>query len=332
MATKRLVWADVLKGLLIVLVVLGHAIQETLGDVCFKNHLWNYIYSFHMPAFMTVSGYLSHKADGGGQINRWLNIHRRFRQLLVPFLLWSLVKWISYQHCDLSILPNIVLYPDGYFWFLWVLFFIVVFFNFGDWLSDKLKLRQDVILMGLCVLFSILMVMADIRILGFQFFAYYFIFYVLGYLLHKHGKLTAINNWLLLGLTGIWAIMAWFWKMHELPPFLSRVPVPQTIMQYGYRFITALVAVYVLLCAGPKMLNKERESIIPFVKLGQISLGIYVVHLLLMPVIVKGLDTVSNSVSVIITVSFVLALLSSWFVVWLLSKWSVTNKLLLGKI
>ena len=66
---NRLVWADSLKGLLMVLVVLGHAIQNTIGPQCQTNHLWNIIYSFHMPAFMAISGYLSYRTNrivGGG--------------------------------------------------------------------------------------------------------------------------------------------------------------------------------------------------------------------------------------------------------------------------
>lgn len=69
---KRLIWADSLRGILIVLVVLGHAIQAQLGDGCFTNHVWNYIYSFHMAAFMAVSGWLSYRVSihrlniGGG--------------------------------------------------------------------------------------------------------------------------------------------------------------------------------------------------------------------------------------------------------------------------
>ena len=62
---KRLVWADSLRGILIVLVVLGHAIQVTMGDKCYDNHLWNLIYSFHMPAFMAISGYLAYRPVGG---------------------------------------------------------------------------------------------------------------------------------------------------------------------------------------------------------------------------------------------------------------------------
>ena len=43
--TKRLIWADSLRGILIVLVVLGHAIQAQLGGGCFDNHVWNYNHS-----------------------------------------------------------------------------------------------------------------------------------------------------------------------------------------------------------------------------------------------------------------------------------------------
>lgn len=52
-----------------VLVVLGHAIQGVKPDGCFHDHLWNLIYSFHMPAFMAVSGYFAYrgvKPIGGG--------------------------------------------------------------------------------------------------------------------------------------------------------------------------------------------------------------------------------------------------------------------------
>ncbi len=58
MAKKRLIWVDALKGLLILLVILGHAIQKELGADCEQSRLWNIIYSFHMPAFMAVSGWL----------------------------------------------------------------------------------------------------------------------------------------------------------------------------------------------------------------------------------------------------------------------------------
>jgi len=56
----RILWADNLKGFLILLVVFGHVIQFSIPD--YKNlHIFNYIYSFHMPLFMAISGYVSYK-------------------------------------------------------------------------------------------------------------------------------------------------------------------------------------------------------------------------------------------------------------------------------
>lgn len=69
---NRLVWADALKGILIVLVVLGHSIQSVMikmGMPFTEDYLWNLIYSFHMPAFIAVSGFLAYGKNvaGGGQ-------------------------------------------------------------------------------------------------------------------------------------------------------------------------------------------------------------------------------------------------------------------------
>lgn len=47
---QRETWIDVLKGIGIILVVIGHV---SLG-----NTLNSWIYTFHMPLFFSVSGYL----------------------------------------------------------------------------------------------------------------------------------------------------------------------------------------------------------------------------------------------------------------------------------
>ena len=90
MASKRLKWADSLKGVLIVLVVLGHSIQQSLLDGCYTNHLWNVIYSFHMPAFMAISGYVAYHPNRRGNYYAPATIIvRRFRQLIVESTLKS---------------------------------------------------------------------------------------------------------------------------------------------------------------------------------------------------------------------------------------------------
>lgn len=63
MAKERFIWADSLKGWLMILVIIGHAMQSLLLDGCNDNHVWNLIYSFHMPAFMAVSGWLAFRGE-----------------------------------------------------------------------------------------------------------------------------------------------------------------------------------------------------------------------------------------------------------------------------
>lgn len=54
---NRISYIDQLKGIAIFLVVLGHVIEHNAGR---DNFLWTLIYSFHMPLFMFVSGYLAY--------------------------------------------------------------------------------------------------------------------------------------------------------------------------------------------------------------------------------------------------------------------------------
>lgn len=324
---ERLIWADNLKGILMILVVLGHAIQYSLvGGECESNRLWNYIYSFHMPAFMAVSGWLSYRVGGGK--NRLSIIYRRFLQLLVPYFAWEIIYRMINGNLTGESLFIILTHP--YFWFLWVLFFIIVTFQFGDWLSEKIKVKQVFVMICLAFLYTIIMVVCEIRILGFQFIAYYFLFYVVGYYIHKYPKLVVHNIGILTLLVFIWAFLAWFWNMHELPPFMSILPLPGSMLQYAYRFLTGLVAVYVLLCIAPNIMNMACPKML--VELGQISLGIYVVHLLIIPHITKVLGNSIDNVDIVIVTSFIIAFVLSWLIVKLIQKWELTSRFLLGKV
>lgn len=334
MEKKRLVWADSLKGWLIILVVLGHAIQNSVGVKCDNDHLWNIIYSFHMPAFMAISGFLAYRpnAQWGGQSLLSL-LYRRFRQLIVPFILWTLLLLLIGSKFSLEDIGTYLLYPDKGLWFLWVLFFITVFFNFGSWLSECICIKQEYVITVFCLLFAGSMMAFEFRVLGFQFLAYYFIIYSLGFFLNKYyDKVITKNTLVLLLLVICWGVLAWFWKMHDLPSWLQFTPLPASLMQYTYRFITASLAIYVLLAASPNLLNANSKWNTPFINLGEISLGIYTVHYILIGRIVSLYHNWVYDERLIILFSFISALLISWFVVWLLSKWKFTAKWFLGKI
>ena len=135
MSEKRLVYLDALKGILMVLVILGHVIQSSISDYQ-HNVLFRLIYSFHMPLFFLISGYLTYKGKYDGKL-----VPKRFVQCIIPFISWAfLLPILETGIWDLSRTENILLYPDNGLWFLYNLFFYCVMVSLSErWASVKLK-------------------------------------------------------------------------------------------------------------------------------------------------------------------------------------------------
>lgn len=91
MAQKRNPLIDLLKGFAITLVVAGHASQWFSGyDL--TNRLFITIYSFHMPLFMLLSGYVCYNES------HRVNLKKRFQVLVVPFFVWFFINILVYHH------------------------------------------------------------------------------------------------------------------------------------------------------------------------------------------------------------------------------------------
>lgn len=179
---ERLIWADALKGILILLVVVGHVIQ--MSDKSYdSNHLWNMIYSFHMPAFMAVSGWLTFRQKANDTICLGKFMSKRFRQLLIPYFVWSFLWWLTDNTKQIY---DIVLVPDRYFWFLWALFFISLAFISSQKIAAAFKYREDFFILAAGILLVLIMIVFDFRLFGFQFISYYYLFYLFGYAAHKY--------------------------------------------------------------------------------------------------------------------------------------------------
>lgn len=225
-----------------------------------------------------------------------------------------------------------ILYPDKGLWFLWVLFVISVIFVIGDLLSEKTKVKQEIVILTICIVLAITMVMFELRVFSFQFIAYYFIFYVVGYYLHKYYDFVKSVNWVLIAILAVlWGVLAWFWQMKEVPSFLQAFQLPGALALYVYRFVTALVAIFVLFAVTPKTLNDKKRLNLHLGKLGVVSLGMYTSHVIFIKGIVGFYVNIILSNELVILMTFISASLVSYFLVWLLSKWRVTSCLLLGK-
>jgi fucose 4-O-acetylase-like acetyltransferase len=86
--SKRDYHLDALKGFAIILVIVGHitAFSNNLENLQ-NNVVFQLIYSFHMPLFFFVSGYLVF-GRFGPTTAEW--IIKKFRQLIIPYILFTI--------------------------------------------------------------------------------------------------------------------------------------------------------------------------------------------------------------------------------------------------
>lgn len=113
---KRDAYFDNLRLVLIFFVVFGHLIQPYTTDFSTISSLYTIIYTFHMPAFILVSGYF---ARGSGDFS---HIKRLFKQLIIPYLIFQVAYGIFYYLIGLEPKSHSLFYPRWSLWFLLSLF------------------------------------------------------------------------------------------------------------------------------------------------------------------------------------------------------------------
>lgn len=106
---------DFVKGLLIVLVIVGHILPGALDESLAR---W-IIYSFHMPLFMTVSGYLV-KREKLKEISWGKFILKYLRRIVIP---WTIAVLFFYSiGCNgtysLKMLLSAFVTPYYHLWFV----------------------------------------------------------------------------------------------------------------------------------------------------------------------------------------------------------------------
>ncbi len=205
---------DIAKGIGIVLVVLGHALEGLNSSAFFySNGRWPsitifVIYLFHMPLFFVVSGYLAslrHRPAG-------TTIKKLVLTIVYPYFLWSIFEGLvlvglngyTNSHTSIKVLYEILWNPIVPFWFLYSLFCCHVLYV---WLRRYAQRIQ----IGFAVLFFLVPIYIEARgtipypvlsqtAKGFLFFMVAANF---GYVIKKFGRWTAIAASILFALLAI---------------------------------------------------------------------------------------------------------------------------------
>jgi fucose 4-O-acetylase-like acetyltransferase len=336
----RDIGVDALRGFSILLVVLGHAIANAenllpfmasnLGNVTaptynLKYVLSNFLYTFHMPLFFLISGYVL--------FGKRIRIRDRALRLLVPFLAWIPVYFLVNRYIHhwpagfLTVLKDNVLHPAIGLWFLPTLFLCSLLLIPVRYLENRETWMGEASLGVLFVVVNLL----PVEILGVMQVKYFFAFFAVGYLAHKHrsrinridreridGALVALSALFMVLFTALF----YYGRNH---PFTFPISLPdlfKTPSAYVVRYAMAALGI-VFSIAVVRALKAGRGRAV-FAWFGLVTMDIYVANFLMLQLAFGGgwLKVLVSFVSGIF-----LPLVLSFLV---LRQWWVTGALFLG--
>lgn len=124
---------DTLKYVLIIFVVIGHTLPKFMGGVILT-HLMNSIYLFHMPLFVVISGYLTHRQP----IAKFKDTMLSLFLTLCTFEIISLVLKALVYH---TLIP---LYQP--YWTLWYLLCLILWRIVVQVIPDAVINKKSVVL------------------------------------------------------------------------------------------------------------------------------------------------------------------------------------------
>lgn len=257
-------WLDILKGLGIIAVVVGHVMD------------WRYVYSFHMPLFFLISGYTFHARKNDFE---WLG--KCSCRYLIPYFsfliflnLYTFIfygKRLSFYKAMYGGRELVGIY--GTFWFVTVLFLALVLLN----VVVKRHLNYYILIL-ICLLLSYVFQYYDVSIRwNAQIVPMALVYMLLGYkcktkfinlsFVARNGKIHYLTSFLV--------------GMAFLTPFFfPQVNLNMKITDFGVPFISLIVSI--LICYGLMCFSKWLTYIIilkdMIAYIGKASLVIMFLH------------------------------------------------------
>lgn len=281
---ERNEFLDYLKGLLIILVAWGHVIQYVVyrGGDFWDDPLFKLIYIFHMPLFMAVSGYVSFASIQRAGLRSGMT--RRFRQLVVPILAWTVLHRLLLRSGLLvagrespsdwlfNLAGDIGKELKYGLWFLWAVFAASV-------VVMLLKaVRLDRLLIFAVVSVAVLFIPDWGNLHLFQFVLPFFF---LGYAwaANQHRPWLSVEPshiWLGLGLLASGAVW-WTWR-REYYPYVPDVRVSaESLRLHAWRLGAGIILSLTFLLWARRFHRPGRWPALA--RLGRNSLGIYILQM-----------------------------------------------------
>ena len=310
---------DLMKGIGIILVYLGHSfnLKGLVGNSIYS-YLWNIIYSFHMPLFFLISGFLM---NNGKEIQLKKYYIHKIKRILIPYFFINLIDFFPR-----TLFPNLVnskfdimrvfFYGTKITWFIYTLFMIFIIFPF----LEKYILKKDrYYLFGIIlILVNYFKVFHKIEIFSINIVVGYLLYFYIGYIIRTIYKNKIIN--------GIWNKNIVFLIFGVIFLVFS---YKSFYLNYFNSIIFALMGI--LLTLNISLRIKEENSIYDILKfIGINSLTFYLIEGFITVVyrtILYKIIPIEQG-EIFVSIFFVLRILTAFIAVKMITKSSILSFLL----
>ena len=263
---------DAIRGAAILLVVLGHGLQYSLGDGFQHNIVFRAIYSFHMPLFFAISGYLFKESDS--LRDGLVRMRDRTFCLLVPYFLWTLI-WHIFYMVSHAYFGTAAKGPS--LWFLPVLL-TCSWIHASIVLLSKGRGTAIVAMLGL----SAILLMHATGSMGFWVGSvrYHYIFFWIGAIarrLHFNASPPCLLMSIAAGL--LWFVLLPYWEFSSIPDWLRSFTGSlflQRMLWLAFKVVVAMLGIYAVHSVIARL---PRHGMVLLSCMGLHSIHIYLVHI-----------------------------------------------------
>lgn len=264
---------DSLKGFAILLMVFGHLIQLTSIDSSYlSNPIYIFIYSFHMPLFIMISGFFFNKSSNQRSLKNVIN--NRVVTVLLPYFSWTtifIIIWFVLKGYNLNFFELMLKYFNTFLfvsklWFLWVLFICILLTSLDIYIQKYIGKISIVFL----ILF--IYILPETEMFALISIKYMFPFFILGYYYNKyynklHKCIPYISGVSLL----LYPIMLFFWKEENFSFIIDFKNMEPII----YKYVAAFSGILVIIFVFRKIHTQFQLNY--FERIGKNSIAIYII-------------------------------------------------------
>lgn len=270
---QRIAYLDIVKLVTIYLVILGHVLVMMKDGLIVGKRMIDFIYSFHMPLFMLLSGFFFSNKTLSMPFGTMLCT--KSKQLLLPIITCTFIccLYLFLYRGNANYRDEII----GNSWFLKVLFIFYVLF----WILKQTKINDWILILLSCFVLFVIPFGSTLQI------NLLWPFFLAGYLLKRYDVLEKIaGSWLTMALCVSLYVGSYSLQQHwDIPNYIpiNIDTLPNKLLLILLRYVVAFCGcMSVILIIA--LVNRYIGNIDLFCRLakyGRYTLGIYVLQTIL---------------------------------------------------